>query len=87
MKRETDGFKGWAEVKFLEGKDRPGGQMLGSEGYRNMVNGHEFIPENGWDDPPPYPTGDLATVRHSSGAYRIGWERIWGASATPQNGS
>jgi len=73
----TAGYQGWKEVKFFEGKD-PDGKMTGSEGFRNIVDGREFIPENGWDGEPPYPTGE--PCRCASGAYRrnydlIEWER------------
>jgi len=77
MKIKTSGYEGWAPMKFFEGKG-PDGELRGTEGFRNVVNGEECRPEKGWDGEPPYPTGDL-TVRHASDAYRQGWERIWGS--------
>jgi hypothetical protein len=83
---KTAGFDGWAPMKFFMGKG-PDGQKIGREGFRNVVNGEECKPENGWNGAPPYPTGDLATVRHASDAYRRGYEEIRWESASPQSGS
>ena len=71
---DTSGFNGWWPVKFFDGKK--GGQPVGTEGFRNVVNGEECRPEKGWDGDPPYPTGDLAHCRHTSHAYRDGYDRI-----------
>ncbi|MDI6752760.1 MAG: hypothetical protein QME78_00010 [Thermodesulfobacteriota bacterium] len=79
MKVETSGYGGWAPMKFFDGK-APDGSMKGTEGFRNVVNGQEVRPEKGWNDSPPYPTGDLASTRHASDKYREGWERIWGSA-------
>lgn len=76
MDKETSGYKGWKEVVYHEGKVN--GQMVGREGFRNVINGQEFVPEGGWNGSPPYPTGDLTNCRHISDAYRQGWNRIWG---------
>lgn len=75
---DTSGYKGWWPVRFFDGKKS--GQMTGSEGFRNVLNGQEVQPEQGWDGEPPYPTGELSNVRHVSPAYRrnydlIEWER------------
>ncbi len=83
---KTAGYEGWAPVQFFMGKGRDG-QRIGREGFRNVVNGEECKPEKGWDGEPPYPTGDLSTVRHASDAYRRGYEEIRWESASPQSGS
>lgn len=74
---DTSGYKGWWPMRFFEGKKN--GQMTGQEGFRNVMNGEECKPKDGWDGEPPYPTGDLH-CRHVSGAYRrnydlIDWEK------------
>jgi hypothetical protein len=79
MKLETTGFGGWAPVKFFDGK-APDGSMRGTEGFRNVVNGQEVRPRQGWSGEPPYPTGDLSNCRHVSDKYRqnydlIDWEK------------
>lgn len=85
MSHDTSGYKGWWPMKFFEGKDCFGVPQT-SEGFKNVLTGQEVMPEKGHNGEPPCPTGDLATVRHSSDAYKAGWERIWG-SANPQSGS
>jgi hypothetical protein len=72
MDANTSGFKGWKEVNFFEGKKD--GRMTGRQGYRNVTNGQEFIPEKGWDADPPYPTGELACSRHITGGTDELWE-------------
>jgi hypothetical protein len=74
MDSKTYGFEGWKEVKFHDGKGTDG-QMQGREGFRNVVNGEEFIPEKGWDGEPPYPTGEL-NCRHVSTLYRQNYDQI-----------
>jgi hypothetical protein len=86
IKKETAGYKGWAEVNFFEGKTKDG-QMVGNQGFRNIITGQDYRPENGWDGEPPAPTGDLANVRHVSDAYREGYERIKWQSASQPSGS
>ena len=73
----TSGYRGWWPLKFFEGKNWDGTPKT-TEGFRNVLTGQEVTPEKGHNGEPPYPTGDLATVRHSSDAYREGWEQIWG---------
>jgi len=75
----TSGYRGWWPLKFFEGKNWDGTPKT-TEGFRNVLTGQEVMPEKGHNGEPPCPTGDLATVRHSSDAYRQGWERIWGAA-------
>lgn len=76
MRLDTNGYNGWAEMKFFEGKG-PNGEMRGVEGFRNVANGEEFKPEEGWSTRElPYPTGDLSNCRHVSTAYRLGYDRI-----------
>jgi len=75
---DTGGYRGWWPMKTFDGKG-PDGQMQGREVFKNVVNGQVAAPEKGWNGEPPAPTGDLSTVRHSSDAYRSGWERIWGS--------
>jgi hypothetical protein len=70
---DTSGFNGWWPVKFFTGKKD--GQMVGTEGFRNVMNGEECRPQKGWNGEPPYPTGDLH-CRHTSRAYRDGYDRI-----------
>jgi len=86
IKGETAGYKGWAEVKFFEGKTKDG-QMVGTEGFRNVLTGEECRPAKGFDGEPPAPTGDLANVRHVSDAYREGYERIKWASDSQVSGN
>lgn len=80
-KMDTSGYGGWWPVKFFTGKG-PGGQMQGQEGFRNVVNGQEIKPEDGWSTRElPYPTGDLSNCRHVSEAYRRNYDLIdWGRS-------
>lgn len=75
MKLDTAGYGGWAPMRFFEGKG-PDGQKMGREGFRNVVNGQEVKPEEGWNGEPPYPTGDLANCRHVSSKYRRGYDQI-----------
>lgn len=70
---DTSGFKGWMPVLFSNGKERPP-----SEGFKNVLTNQEFIPPEGFNGEPPFPTGELTAVRHSSQAYCEGWERIFG---------
>lgn len=86
IKGETAGYKGWAEVQFFEGKTKDG-QMVGDQGFRNVVTGEACRPKEGWNGEPPRPTGDLANVRHVSDAYRKGYEGIKWESASHQSGS
>jgi len=86
MDSNTSGFNGWKEVKAFEGKDKDG-QMVGDEGFRNIVTGQLYRPRDGWNGEPPAPTGDLACVRHVSDAYRKGYEGIKWASDSHQSGS
>lgn len=73
---ETSGYKGWWEVRQYLGKDKNGVKQ-GKEVFRNMVTGEIFDPgERGWNGEPPYPTGDLASCRHVSDAYRRNYELI-----------
>jgi hypothetical protein len=75
MSLDTSGYRGWMPVKFYKGKDAFG-NIKTREGYKNTQNDQEFIPEGGWNVDPPYPTGELGTVRHSGDDYREGYERI-----------
>lgn len=75
MSQDTSGYRGWWPMKFFEGKN-PDGTKKGTEGFRNVENGQEVRPENGWNGEPPYPTGDLASCRHVSKKYRQGYEQI-----------
>lgn len=79
--KDTSGYKGWWPVRFFTGKG-PDGQMQGQDGFRNVVNGQEVKPENGWNARElPYPTGDNANCRHVSAAYRHNYDQIdWGKS-------
>ena len=86
IKKKTSGYEGWAEVKAFEGKTEDG-QMVGDECFRNVINGEMCRPDKGWDGAPPYPTGDLANVRHVSDAYREGYERIEWQSGNQPSGS
>jgi predicted Zn-ribbon and HTH transcriptional regulator len=75
-KLETSGYKGWWEVKQYLGKDK-NGVKRGKEVFRNMITGEVYDPgEKGWNGEPPYPTGDMATVRHVSDAYRRNYDLI-----------
>ena len=75
MDDRTSGFAGWKEVQVFEGRDEKGNNV-GREGFRNIVDGRFAVPENGWDGAPPRPTGDLACARHTSEAYRRGYDQI-----------
>ena len=75
MDNKTAGYQGWKEVKFFEGKN-PDGSWRGSEGFRNIVDGRECRPEGGWNGEPPHPTGDQASSRHVSDAYRENYDLI-----------
>jgi hypothetical protein len=75
MDDRTSGFAGWKEVQVFEGRDEANNNV-GREGFRNIIDGRFAIPENGWDGAPPKPTGDLACVRHTSEAYRRGYDQI-----------
>jgi hypothetical protein len=75
MSQDTSGYKGWWPMKFYEGKN-PDGTQKGTEGFRNVENGQEVSPENGWNGSPPYPTGDLSSCRHVSDAYRHNYDLI-----------
>src|SRR5512137_398576 len=70
---DTSGYKGWMPVYFNEGKNRPP-----SEGFKNVLTNQEYRPPEGHNGEPPFPTGEIITVRHSGDAYREGWDRIWG---------
>jgi len=75
MDGNTSGFNGWKEVIFFEGKDEKG-QMTGREGFRNVVNDEPFIPDDGWNGTPPYPTGDFAARRDVTYKYRENYDKI-----------
>lgn len=75
-KLETDGYKGWWEMKQFLGRDRQG-KNLTKEVFRNMVTGEVYDPgEKGWNGSPPYPTGSTANIRHYSDAYRRNYDLI-----------
>ncbi|MDI6754726.1 MAG: hypothetical protein QME78_10085 [Thermodesulfobacteriota bacterium] len=78
--KETSGYKGWWPMKVFTGTGSDG-EPQGQECFKSVVDGKLVIPEKGWDDSPPYPTGDLASVRYPSDKYREGWERIFGNGA------
>jgi len=83
-KLETSGYKGWWELKQYLGKDK-NGVKIGKEVFRNMITGEVYDPgEKGWNGEPPYPTGDLATCRHVSDAYRRNYDLIvWDRDKKP----
>jgi hypothetical protein len=68
--RDTSGYKGWVPAYFHEGKGRP------SEGFKNVLTNEEVRPAKGHNGEPPYPTGEVASIRHASDAYRRGWDQI-----------
>jgi len=70
--RNTSGHKGWMPVVFKNGTH---GKT--QEGFKNVLNNEEFIPKEGFNGEPPYPTGEVVPC-HASAAYREGWERIFG---------
>ena len=70
---DTCGYKGWWPMKFFEGKT-PDGSKVGTEGFRNVVNGQEVMPEKGWNGSPPYRTGELNM--HISPLYRERYDQI-----------
>ena len=70
LKCKVAGFKGWREVKFFAGKN-PDGTVRTKDGFKNVLTDAEHHgPE------PPCPTGDLATVRHTSDAFRQHYDEI-----------
>lgn len=73
MDKKTAGYEGWKEVRFFEGKDREG-NMIAQEGFRNIQNGEDFKPEEGWNGAPPYRTGELNM--HVSSLYRKHYDEI-----------
>jgi hypothetical protein len=75
MDGNKSGYKGWKEVQFFMGRDEAGNNV-GQEGFRSTVDGRSVMPENGWNGEPPGPTGDLACARHTSEAYRRGYDQI-----------
>lgn len=82
---ETSGYKGWWPMKVFTGMG-PDGEPVGKECFRSVVDGRIETPEAGWNGEPPAPTGELATVRHSSDAYRQGYDRIrWDRSEPLQS--
>lgn len=72
---DTGGYKGWVPLKFYQGKG-PGGEVNYTEGFKNVLNNHEVMPEKGHSGEPPYPTGDLSHCRHTSAAFRQGYDQI-----------
>lgn len=77
---DTAGYKGWWPMK-VHTHMGPDGEPRGRECFKSVVDGQMVVPENGWNGEPPAPTGDSSTARHSSDAYREGWERIWGSGS------
>lgn len=72
----TSGYKGWLPLKFREGKSVDG-TVRYSEGWKNVNDGYEHIPEEGHNGEPPYPTGDMPCVRHyASEAFRRNYDQI-----------
>jgi hypothetical protein len=67
----TSGHKGWMPVMF---KDGTAGRRPPREGYKNVTTNEEFIPPGGWNDSPPYRTGELNT--HVSLLYRENYDQI-----------
>jgi hypothetical protein len=67
---DTAGYKGWKELKFFEGKDVFGRPQT-TDGFRSVVTNEEV-----YDSEPPYPTGDMGHIRHSSDTYRRNFEQI-----------
>jgi hypothetical protein len=81
---DTSGYRGWWPMRFLQRTDGDGNRVF-SEGFRNVADGREFHPEEGWDGEPPYPTGDLACCRSASEKFRQGYDQIqWEKSPCPQ---
>ena len=78
LKCEVAGYKGWRETKFFAGKN-PDGTVRTRDGFKNVLTDQEWHGKE-----PPGPTGDLATVRHCSDAYKEGWERIWGKNQSEE---
>ena len=70
LKCDTAGFKGWMPTKFLM-KTGPDGTKYVTPGFKNVLTDAEH---HGTE--PPCPTGDLATVRHSSDLFRERYDKI-----------
>jgi hypothetical protein len=80
------GFGGWVPLRFFEGKNFDGSART-TEGYKNVSNNHEVMPEKGHNDDPPYPTGEIAHLNTNSQRYRERYDQIRWESANPQSGS
>jgi hypothetical protein len=70
LKCDVAGFKGWRKT-LLHDKKNPDGSFNVTPGFKNVLTDQEVFAKE-----PPGPTGDLACVRHSSDAYRQGYEQI-----------
>jgi len=83
---ETTGFRGWWPLREFCGKDSQGRKIV-KEGFRNMTNGDFYATERGWDDAPPYPTGEIAVLRTASETYRENYDKIrWNRDGQSQAG-
>lgn len=61
--KDTSGYKGWIPLKFRDGKSVDG-TVRYSEGWKNVDNNEEYVPDEGHSGEPPYMTGDNPTLRH-----------------------
>lgn len=73
---ETSGYKRFWELKQLVGHNRDGSKRM-VEGFRDMVSGDFYAPENGWSGkPPPLQPGEIEPI--ISGRYKDNYEATFG---------
>ena len=72
---DTNGHRGWWEVKVYQGKDEHG-RKVAVEAFRNMATGEVHAPANGWNGEPPGPSGDPIPIHTPSEQFRQNYDQI-----------
>ena len=78
-KLETSGYKRFWPMRELQGIN-PDGSKQAIEGYRDMLSGEFYAPENGWNGcPPDLPDGEKIPDMNSD-LFRKNYEATFGHS-------
>lgn len=76
IKRETHGYRRYAEMRQFCGFDKEGRKMY-KEGYIDMTNNSFHSPDTGWSGAPPeLPPGERVQALINDTPYRKGYALI-----------